>query len=83
MRPQKFRSATVLFTDIVGFTPLASKSTPKEVFEFLDRLYIAFDEVLDDLEGEVCKVETIGMLRGIASLLELFPLLSFYISLFI
>ena len=48
----------VLHSDIVGFTSLASTSTPREIIAMLNELYSMFDDILDHFD--VYKVETIG-----------------------
>ena len=50
--------ATVLFADLVGFTPLASRLDPAELVELLDALFIDFDGLVDELGLE--KIKTIG-----------------------
>ena len=50
--------ATVLFADLVGFTPLASRLDPAELVDLLDALFIDFDGLVDQLGLE--KIKTIG-----------------------
>ncbi len=52
----KYDEASVLFADIVGFTERASSTAPAELVRFLDRLYGAFDELLDKHGLEKIKV---------------------------
>jgi len=51
-------NATVLFADIVGFTPFSSELPPSEVVELLDLLFGKFDDLCEDRGIE--KVKTIG-----------------------
>ena len=53
-----FDDATVLFADLVGFTPLASSLSPAETVELLDRLFSAFDALAERHGLE--KIKTIG-----------------------
>ena len=50
--------ATVLFADLVGFTPLAEGLEPGEVVRALDGLFARFDELTEGLGLE--KIKTIG-----------------------
>ena len=53
-----FESATVLFSDMVGFTKIASRVTPEELIIMLNRMFSVFDQ-LAEVHG-VEKIKTIG-----------------------
>jgi adenylate cyclase len=53
-----FDSTTVLFSDIVGFTAMSEKITPKELVAYLNRMFSAFDDLAEKYGLE--KIKTIG-----------------------
>jgi guanylate cyclase len=53
-----FENASILFADVVDFTPLSSQLDAREVVGLLDRLFTSFDELVDRYEVE--KIKTIG-----------------------
>jgi class 3 adenylate cyclase len=53
-----FDSATVLFADIVGFTPLARDLPPADTVVLLDRIFAGWDELAE--RHGVEKIKTIG-----------------------
>ncbi|MBX3259795.1 MAG: adenylate/guanylate cyclase domain-containing protein [Labilithrix sp.] len=55
---ERFESATVLFSDIVGFTELSARLVPDEIVRRLDEVFSRFDGIADQLELE--KIKTIG-----------------------
>jgi guanylate cyclase len=53
-----FDDASILFADVVDFTPLSSRLEAREVVALLDRLFTSFDELVD--RHDVEKIKTIG-----------------------
>lgn len=54
----RFPEATILFSDLVGFTNLASRSSPGQIIEILNDLFSSFDGLAKRLRLE--KIKTIG-----------------------
>lgn len=54
----KFEMATVLFSDIEGFTRIAEQMNPELLIDELDRFFFHFDSVVDKYNIE--KIKTIG-----------------------
>ncbi|HEY3474261.1 MAG TPA: adenylate/guanylate cyclase domain-containing protein, partial [Anaerolineales bacterium] len=53
-----YADASVLFADMVGFTPLSAQLAPVEVVELLNEAFSFFDSLLDKYDVE--KIRTIG-----------------------
>lgn len=58
MIADEFESASIMFADVVGFTPMAARMSPGDVVDLLNRLFTAFDQMVEvrDLE----KIKTVG-----------------------
>ena len=53
-----FEEVTVMFADLVGFTPLAKELTPVELVDLMDRIFSQFDQLTERYGLE--KIKTIG-----------------------
>src|SRR5262249_29624894 len=51
-------SASVLFADVVGFTPMSATMSPDQLVRLLDELFGTFDGFVAELELE--KIKTVG-----------------------
>ncbi len=60
-----FSNVTILFLDIVGFTPMSEQKTPTELVEILNRVYTQIDDLCDQYQLE--KIKTIGDSYMVAS----------------
>ena len=56
--PRMYKSASVLFTDFVGFTATSAKMEPKKLIEKLDAYFVEFDKITSRYGIE--KIKTIG-----------------------
>jgi class 3 adenylate cyclase len=57
-KAQRFESATVMFSDFVGFTNIAEQLPPEELVKEIDYCFRAFDEIMEIYGIE--KIKTIG-----------------------
>ncbi|MBN1987890.1 MAG: HD domain-containing protein [Bacteroidales bacterium] len=55
---QRFKTVTVLFSDIQGFTRITDETNPEELIDQLDKFFLNFDAVVDKYKIE--KIKTIG-----------------------
>src|SRR6266498_1079813 len=53
---EEFSSASVLFADVVNFTPISARFSPHEVLEMLNELFSHFDELVDKHGAEKIQV---------------------------
>ena len=60
-----FPGATILFADVVNFTPMSEKLTPTQLVELLDEVFSHFDLLVDKYQLE--KIKTIGDCYMVAS----------------
>ncbi len=56
--PRYYDLVTVLFADFVGFSRVASFLSPEEIIRYLNRYFVAFDQILE--RHNVEKIKTIG-----------------------
>jgi len=62
---EQYPEASILFADMVGFTPLSARLAPVEVVELLNEAFSYFDSLLDKYNVE--KIRTIGDSYMVAS----------------
>ncbi|KAJ3165312.1 hypothetical protein HK101_000241, partial [Irineochytrium annulatum] len=57
--PKSYDRVTLFFTDLVGFKELASQVSPISILEFLNRIYVRFDDIIARYDG-LYKVESVA-----------------------
>ncbi|NES20717.1 MAG: PAS domain S-box protein [Symploca sp. SIO3E6] len=55
---EQFDEVTIMFADIVGFTPLSARIEPKELVNLLNHIFSLFDQLAEKHDLE--KIKTIG-----------------------
>jgi PAS domain S-box-containing protein len=55
---EHFDEVTIMFADIVDFTPLSARLSPQELVESLNRIFSTFDQLVERYDLE--KIKTIG-----------------------
>ncbi|MEA5470400.1 adenylate/guanylate cyclase domain-containing protein [Spirulina sp. 06S082] len=55
---EQYDSVSIIFADIVGFTPLSAQMSPIELVELLNQIFSEFDRLADKYDLE--KIKTIG-----------------------
>jgi adenylate cyclase len=61
----QFSAASILFADVVDFTPMAANMTPLELVDLLNEVFQCFDNLVDKYDLE--KIKTIGDCYMVAS----------------
>ncbi len=59
-KARKFEGVTILFSDFVNFTRISEQLGPEQLVKELDVCFRAFDEIVNDYQGDVEKIKTIG-----------------------
>lgn len=62
---EHFEGASIMFADIVNFTPISSTYTPAGLLELLNAVFLKFDALVEKYEVE--KIKTIGDCYMVAS----------------
>jgi len=52
--PETYDEATVYFSDVKGFAAITAESTPLQIVDLLNDLYLCFDEIIN--QHDVYKV---------------------------
>lgn len=60
-----FEGASILFADVVNFTPMSEKMSPTELVDLLNEVFSYFDELVEKYDVE--KIKTIGDCYMVAS----------------
>jgi adenylate cyclase len=58
MIADRYESASILFADVAGFTPMSAELTPEELINLLNEVFTSFDDLV--VERGLEKIKTIG-----------------------
>jgi adenylate cyclase len=61
----EYTAVSILFADVVGFTPMAANMTPMELVDLLNQVFLCFDGLVEKYDLE--KIKTIGDCYMVAS----------------
>jgi adenylate cyclase len=61
----EYPAVSILFADVVGFTPMAAKMTPMDLVGLLNQVFLCFDGLVEKYDLE--KIKTIGDCYMVAS----------------
>ena len=61
----EYTAVSILFADVVGFTPMAAKMAPMELVDLLNQVFLCFDGLVEKYDLE--KIKTIGDCYMVAS----------------
>jgi adenylate cyclase len=62
---EEYPAVSILFADVVGFTPIAAKMTPMELVGLLNQVFLCFDGLVEKYDLE--KIKTVGDCYMVAS----------------
>ncbi|TLX74966.1 adenylate/guanylate cyclase domain-containing response regulator [Labilibacter sediminis] len=57
-KPKRYKDATVMFTDLVGFTEKTTKMSPKRLINELNDIFSSFDKIIT--KNSCTRIKTIG-----------------------
>jgi adenylate cyclase len=61
----EYTAVSILFADVVGFTPMTAEMTPMELVDLLNQVFLCFDGLVEKYDLE--KIKTIGDCYMVAS----------------